>query len=191
MDGGEIPKIHKERDLRSGFQVVGNSQWAMGRLSGGRFGSEQKVIDSFAEADIPEVITVEMAPGGITFGQLKPDSVKASEPLIAIAYETTADSRKGHNGYLDGFGRHGNKFYFVMYLPKSDGEQLVSAIQTDPGIIREAGDILMRDVIGATVSWDEARPPFEQWEAANGGLNRIALRSDASQLPAQSKVLEF
>jgi len=156
--------------------------------------SYKKLMDEFLEAGVSELVTVQVAPEDIKFKQVDPTSSKAEDGVVAIHYKTlTREGSSGKDKYLhlDGFGRPGNTLDLLMYLPKTDGEELISATRRDPNVIRQLVDTQMREQIGANESWNQAKPPYKKWEEINGGVSRIAIRSDNDQGVVASEIVSF
>ena len=90
--------------------------------------------------------------------------------------------------------RPGNQLLVQLYLPKSNADELLVAVQNDPTVIRGTIDTLMRQELKAGDSWDGpqgVRPLYDEWDQVNGGVNKIALRTDMLQGPQDSNILEF
>lgn len=201
MYGTEIPANNCIGTATGFMSVFNKNEWASHRLSEtwprfkyyGEEEAHRVFIDQFTEAGVSEIVTVQAAGKGVKFKQINPTSPKAEEGIVAIHYETVSKTR-GNNfrfDYAGPDGRNGNYLAAIIYLPSSDAEELLGAMQEDPNTIREVIDASMREQIGADKSWDQTKPPYERWQEANGGVSRIALRASLEQGVDQSQILEF
>ncbi len=158
--------------------------------------SSAELLNGFVDAGISELVTISIAPDNVKFKEVVPESSKGEDGIIGIHYYTLSrfDSYKFDDkkfSYLSPDGRPGNSLDVLVFLPTSDAVELIQAMKNDPNIIREFIDVEMIEQIGAHESWDQAKPPYKHWEDVNGGISRIAIRTDMSQGISQSQIIDF
>lgn len=84
-------------------------------------------------------------------------------------------------------------FRMFFAMPDSDASEWLAAVQDDPQIVRDTVDLAMREELNASKTWDEdgVRPAYDDWQALNGGVSRIAIRDGMSKVPEESQIFEF
>lgn len=180
------------------------------------FRATAEIEEAFTDAGISEVVTITEA-GEFQFNHDQPvmDMVGDSlhgEPIYVVDYATLTSQPPQRYPY------HENGIYhqpptertrgrpislnWTMLLPQSMAEELRTAIEADPELVRiisegllinpDATDHVGREMNDFTVEiWENCRPPYEEWQAINGGVDRIALRDSQSQGPDEARILEF
>lgn len=180
---GQSPENLVSRFQGQGFNSFANDPKA-GQYKNARtpYTYPDSIVSEYEKAKIPEMITVSSVDRSFHDFSSAPDAV--DEKTMAITYETVFR-------YVDTTGRGGNMRYFTIFLPESQGKLLIEGIESNPEMIHNLADIVLRDKVGAPDNWQDSKPPYDEWKATNGGVNRIAIRTDLSQHPEESQVLEF
>jgi hypothetical protein len=132
------------------------------------------------EKGIFESIT--MVPiSGSYFGELsKKPSKFSQEDAMQILYETAPSN-----------WMHGNFLRLGMVLPKTETTKLMETVEKHPAVMREIADRLMREKFKSKEGWEKCKPPYEAVKVANGGVNKMLLRTDIGTDIDQCSVLEF
>jgi hypothetical protein len=201
----------------SRFSSAASEPVVMGEAA--RSFTKRELLGEFLHQRITEVVTVRSPKRVIPVRRAKPTSYKPDENLAAIDYEVSTDGKDSviiknqlrqkdpatyralSYSYFANSPKSGKPlqvpkadiFRMSIFLPESDAQELVQAIQGDTQTIRDTVDLAMRQEIEASEMWDEdgVRPPYEDWKELNGGVNRIALRDDMKKGPEQREILEF
>ena len=151
-----------------------------------------KIKEEFVAQHVSELVTVTPLTD-TKFADFDRDSAAASEEAVMVKYEPLSDQSSLNSPYRwrAHKGAPGQGLNLAMIMPMSLAQKLTEAIQQEPKVVRELMDTIMSREFEAGEAWKEFRPPFEDWQAANDGVNRIALRTDMSARVDTSQVLEF
>ncbi|HSW37587.1 MAG TPA: hypothetical protein VLG37_04450 [Candidatus Saccharimonadales bacterium] len=113
--------------------------------------------------------------------------------------------------YRDPHGRGGAQSEFSIALPATKADELYQAMVKDPELARKIYEAMIlkalskrmyeaQPVLPAGYSlegdtpeevWAGRRPPYDEWKATNGGVNRMAFRSSVLVAPGNSMIVEY
>ena len=140
-------------------------------------------LEAFDKAEVSELLTFLEVPAGL--------ASKYEEKLCLLRYDTVTRTASHRYDYEDGRGRTGNQFNYALILKEEEAVELLEEIKNNPQIAREIGELLMQERVGVPEAWDTFRPPYDDWKAVNGGINRIALRTGYNAGQDEYEILEF
>jgi hypothetical protein len=132
----------------------------------------RKLKKSFHEGGIDETLTITRP--DITQARVDPTSTRSEEQLVIFTYEKDA---------TDDLARKG-PFTLSICLPKSEADIFETAVVNSPQLIREAVDVVMLEELTFGDQWSRN-------DSSSVSGNKIALRSDFTQGPEESRILSL
>ena len=169
--------------------VVSNPERASRVAQAEKQSTPEFICEELASKGISELVTVNKL-GGREFSVINKAATQANEPAVLITYETLASRTRGKY-FVQGGGGNAIIHRMQIFLPESEANTAIKMIEANPSFIREIAETFMSETLQAGEAWDKARPKYEDWEKANGGINRIAIREGFTSKPETSKVVEF
>jgi hypothetical protein len=172
----------------------------------------------FSEKGVSEVVTVVpmnslTQDGEAGYQARRGLATKFGSKNYIMMYKTMTRSGPFNDAQQEQYGRPGRYATFNVILTHEEVEPLLAQIQERPEIVRDIMDRLAssgdldaskgsyRDSAtgsGQTIAqqWNgeggqKARPPYDMFKEMNGGINRIALRTDLNTGPDEAQILEF
>jgi hypothetical protein len=149
----------------------------------------------FVDAGVSEVMTVT---------DMKDTyEVFDNEPVTLLQYAVLSDVKGSSKYFYPEFPKTGagrkSSLSLTVLLKQSDAACITAAVQQDPMFARQMVEAMItRDdlydgykTLGPATTWEDHKPPYEQWREQNGGWERLAIRPDNNQGIKESQIITF